>query len=896
MAVSTTLLAILLLPILLTTTTHAADTPFLGFPSPWTSPSNNSDSSWAAAYAQAVAFVANLTLTEKVNLTTGTGWQADRCVGNTGGVPRLGFRGMCLMDGPVGVRYTDHNSVFPAGINVGATFSRRLMRLRGEALGAEFRGKGVDVMLGPVAGPLGRVPQGGRNWEGFSPDPYLAGVAMAETIRGIQSRGVVACAKHYILNEQEHYRGSVDVRIDDRTMHELYLWPFADAVRAGVGSVMCSYNRINGTYACENEWTTNHVLKNELGFPGFVVSDWAAQHTTLGSALGGLDMAMPGDSGPLPYRSWWGGALTEAVLKEEVPQWRLDDMAVRIMAAHFKVRAAADNYTFRPDINFSAWTNQSLGYLHPSSNNSLATVNEFVNVQSNHAALVREIGAKSIVLLKNAASLLPLRSPPSIAVIGSDAQDPPSGNPNACPDRGCPQGIGMGTTAMGYGSGTAEYPYLISPASALRAYAVSHNISFTNPPSSSNSNWDLPAAVDLARNASVAIVFASALAGEGYMTVDGNAGDRNNLSLWENGGALIRAVAGVNRNTVVVLHTPGPVLVKEMEGNPNVSAILWAGYPGQESGNALVDVLFGAVNPRGRSPFTWAETEADYGVGLALMDHVPVGEDPNNERRPTPVQRFEEGVFVDYRWFQTGRGRVVYPFGYGLSYSKFRYADLRVVRREDVPGKYPPAGGMTGPAPTYGVVERGDLTKYTPPAAFERISPYVYPWLNSSEGFVAGGGGGGGGNSSQFPAAATNGSAQPVLLASGAPGGNLGLYEVLYTITASIKNEGEVAGTEIPQLVSPRIARSHADNMSSWGGEDNPWGVLRGFDEVELEPEETKTVTFELTRRDVSNWNTTTQNWEITDREKFVFVGSNVRDIHLNASLPAPVGMKWRIG
>ncbi|KAK4242911.1 putative beta-glucosidase A [Achaetomium macrosporum] len=862
----------LLLPALLATTgtgtgtTQAADTPFPGFPSPWASSTNTSDPSWADAYAKAVAFVADLTLTEKVNLTTGTGWQADRCVGNTGGVPRLGFRGMCLMDGPVGVRYTDHNSVFPAGINVGATFSRQLMRLRGEALGAEFRGKGVDVMLGPVAGPLGRVPQGGRNWEGFSPDPYLAGVAMAETIRGIQSRGVVACAKHYILNEQEHYRGSVDVRIDDRTMHELYLWPFADAVRAGVGSVMCSYNRINGTYACENEWTTNYLLKNELGFQGFVMSDWGAQHTTLGSALGGLDMAMPGDGGPPPYRSWWGGALSEAVLRGDVPQWRLDDMAVRIMAAHFKVHAGS-NYTSRPDINFSAWTNQTVGYLHPSSNTSLATVNEFVNVQSTHAALIREIGAKSIVLLKNAHSLLPLHKPPSIAVIGSDAQDPPHG-PNACPDRGCDSG----TTAMGYGSGTAEYPYLISPASALLSHSLSHNISFTN----TSSNWDLPTAMSVARNASVAIVFASALAGEGYITIDGNTGDRNNLTLWDNGGALVRAVASVNPRTVVVLHTPGPVLIKEMESNPNVSAILWAGYPGQESGNALVDVLYGRVNPRGRSPFTWGETGDDYGTELMWN----VGEDPRR-----PVQRFEEGVFVDYRWFQQpGNGRVartVYPFGYGLSYTRFRYADLKVVRREDVPGRFPPAEGMTGPAPTYGVVEGGELARYTPPIGFERISPYVYPWLNSSEGFVAGGGRG---NSSQFPAAATDGSVQPVLPASGASGGNPGLYEVLYTITASIRNEGEVAGTEIPQL------------YVQLGGEDNPWGVLRGFDEVELEPGETKTVTFELTRRDVSNWNTATQNWEITDREKFVFVGSNVRDIHLNASLPAPVGMAWRIG
>lgn len=163
----------------------------------------------------------------------------------------------------------DKNSVFPAGINMAATFSRSLMHRRGVAMGAEFRGKGIDIALGPVAGPLGRVPAGGRNWEGFSPDPYLTGVGMFETVRGMQSEGVMATAKHFILNEQEHYRNNVDVTIDDRTMHEMYLWPFADAVRAGVAAVMCSYNKINGNYSCENSWTLNYLLKNELNFQGF---------------------------------------------------------------------------------------------------------------------------------------------------------------------------------------------------------------------------------------------------------------------------------------------------------------------------------------------------------------------------------------------------------------------------------------------------------------------------------------------------------------------------------------------------------------------------------------------------------------------------------------------------
>ncbi|GAB1317565.1 beta-glucosidase [Madurella fahalii] len=854
-------MANLLLPLLLFLSTlafAATDTPFLGYPSPWAT--NITDPAWADAYAKAIAFVANLTLTEKVNLTTGTGWEADRCIGTTGGIPRLGFRPFCLMDGPLGVRYTDHNSAFPAGVNTAATFSRRLMRLRGEAIGAEFRGKGVDVMLGPVAGALGRVPQGGRNWEGFSPDPYLTGVAMAETIQGIQSRGVVACAKHYILNEQEHYRGNVDVRIDDRTMHELYLWPFADAVRAGVGSVMCSYNKINGTYACENEWTTNYLLKNELGFQGFVLSDWGAQHTTLGSALGGLDMAMPGDGGPPPYRAWWGGALTEAVLRGDVPQWRLDDMVVRIMAASFKVHTG--NYTSRPDVNFSAWTNKTIGPLYPAANQSYTVVNEFVDVQSNHASLIREIGAKSVVLLKNTYDLLPLRNPapPIIAVIGDDAQDHPLG-PNACPERGCLNG----TVAMGYGSGTANFPYLISPLTALMEQAKADNSTLLYAPS----NWDLDAAIATARNASIAIVFAAATSGENFITIDGNAGDRNNLTLWANGDALIKAVASINRNTIVVLHTPGPVILDYAEEHPNISAILWAGFPGQESGNALVDVLYGKINPQGRSPFTWGNSVEDYGAQLMFQAENP----------RAPVQAFDEGVFIDYRWFSKVAANITYPFGFGLSYTKFRYSGLRVVRHEGVEGRFESAVGLTGPAPTFGVVE-AELGRHTAPEGFTRISPYVYPWLNNSVSLVAGNSSGTGG----FPAAARNGSAQPVLPASGAPGGNLGLYEVLYSITASIENVGDIAGTEIPQL------------YVQLGGPDNPFGVLRGFDEIELEPGETKNVTFELTRRDVSNWNTSTQNWEITDREKVIFVGSSVRDIRLNATLPAPVGMAWRHG
>ncbi|KAK4198801.1 family 3 putative glycoside hydrolase [Triangularia verruculosa] len=854
----------LLLP-LTALTAALTDTPFLGFPSPWLSPDPN-DVEWQTAYDKAVAFVSQLTLTEKVNLTTGTGWEADRCIGKTGSVPRLNFEGFCLMDGPLGVRYVDKASAFPAGMNAAATFSKRLIRARGEAMGEEFRGKGIDVQLGPVAGALGRTPQGGRNWEGFSPDPYLTGVAIAETIKGIQSRGVIACAKHYILNEQEHFRGSIDVRIDDRTMHELYLWPFADAVRAGVGSVMCSYNKVNGTYACENEWAVNYLLKNELGFRGFVMSDWGAQHTTLGSALSGLDMSMPGDiMGPPnspqpPYGSHWGGALTQAVLKGEVPQWRLDDMVTRIMTAYFRINPTIiPPNSSRPKPNFSAWTQNTTGPLYKASNRTWTTINEHINVQSNHSHLIREIAAKSTVILKNTGILpLPL-SLDSIAVIGNDAQDPPNG-PNACPERACI----TGTVAMGYGSGTTDFPYLISPATALSHRCRQSNITFLN----TTSNWDLPTARAVAADSSLAIVFAAATSGENFVSIDGNAGDRNNLTLWDNGDELIKAVAEVNNNTIVVLHTSGPVVIDYAHRHPNISGIIWAGFPGQESGNGLVDVLFGDVYPQGRTPFTWGSTLQSYGVEL-----MTVAADPRN-----PTQEFPEGVFIDYRHFLTpGKGRegdVTYAFGHGLGYTTFEYGLLAVGREGVWPG-YGAAEGRTDAAPVVGEEVEGDeVERWGPPGGWEgwRIPRYVYPWVNTTV-FNSENGTAKAPAIGDFPPEARDGGAQGLLPAGGKEGGNGGLYDVLFWVSVDVKNTGEVEGVEVVQL------------YVSLGGPSNPSIVLRGFEDVAIKPNETKTVKFELTRRDISNWNTDTQNWEITDHEKMVFLGSSAMDLRVNSTL-----------
>lgn len=207
---------------------------------------------WSDSYQKASRIVASMTLAEKTNITAGSGIFMGRCVGNAGSALRVGLPQLCLQDGPLGVRNTDHNTAFPAGITTGATFDKDLMYRRGEALGEEFRGKGVNVYLGPTVGPLGRKPLGGRNWEGFGADPVLQAYGGSLTVEGVQSKGVIATIKHWIGNEQEKYRmysiiqEGISSNIDDRTLHELYAWPFAEAIRSGVGAAMVAYNAVSG--------------------------------------------------------------------------------------------------------------------------------------------------------------------------------------------------------------------------------------------------------------------------------------------------------------------------------------------------------------------------------------------------------------------------------------------------------------------------------------------------------------------------------------------------------------------------------------------------------------------------------------------------------------------------
>ncbi|KAH9010571.1 glycoside hydrolase family 3 protein [Lactarius pseudohatsudake] len=510
-------------------------------------------------------------------------------------------------------------------------------------MGKEHVGKGVNIALGPMMN-MGRIAQGGRNWEGFGADPFLAGVGAYETILGMQSAGVQACAKHYINNEQEHNRTQSSSNVDDRTQHEIYAAPFLRSVMAGVASVMCSYNLVNGVYACDNNSTLNGILKSEFGFQGFVMSDWSAKHSTI-SAITGLDMTMPGDITVFSGTSYFGANLTAYVQNGTIPEARVDDMATRILAGWYLLGQDSPSY---PHTNFNAF--QPLD----------EATNEHIDVQDDHDKVVREVGAASTVLLKNVNGALPLKKPRKLVLVGSDAGPARVAGPNEFFDQG-------------------------GPYEALQARARKDHTSF----SWIFDDFDLVGAGTAAIQQDAAIVFLLSDSGEAYITVDGNEGDRNNLTAWHNGDALVKAVAAQNNNTIVVVNSVGPLILEPWIDHPNVTAVVWAGLGGTETGNALVDVLYGAVNPSGRLPYTIAKSPSDYSAQLVIGGS---GEEIVNIT-------YSEGLFVDYRHFDAANIAPRYEFGFGLSYTTFEYSSLSispVVGGQDQDGALEPSPQVVG--------------------------------------------------------------------------------------------------------------------------------------------------------------------------------------------------------
>jgi beta-glucosidase len=344
----------------------------------------------------------------------------------------------------------------------------------------------------------------------------------------------------------------------------------------------------------------------------------------------------------------------------------------------------------------------------------------------------------------------------------------------------------------GWSSSTANFPYLVTPDAAIQAQAIQDGSRYE----SVLSNYATSQTKALVSQAiATAVVFVNADSGEGYINVDGNMGDLKNLTLWKDGDALIKNVARWCSNTIVVIPSPGPVLLTEWYDNPNVTAILWAGFSGQESGNSIADVLYGRVNPAARSPFTWGATRESYGADVLYK--------PNNGDG-APQQDFSEGVFIDYHYFDKANSSVIYEFGHGFSYTTFEYSNIRV--EKSYAGEYKPTTGKTSPAPTFGNFLTNLEDYLFPSDEFPYIYQYIYPYLNTTDPHY-------GQTAEEFlPPHATDSSAQPLLRSAGknSLGGNRQLYDVLYTITADIRTRG------------PLWARRCRSCMSRWAGRTIP--------------------------------------------------------------------------
>ncbi|KFA68987.1 hypothetical protein S40285_08855 [Stachybotrys chlorohalonatus IBT 40285] len=639
--------------------------PYGHVPPVYPSPNATGTGGWDEALVKARDFVAQLTLEEKADMVTGT---PGPCVGNIVAVPRLGFKGLCLQDGPLAIRVADYASVFMAGVSAASTWDKDILYERGLAMGKEFKAKGAHVALSPVCGPLGRSAYSGRNWEGFAADPYLTGVAMEETIKGHQDAGVQATPKHFIGNEQEtqrnptfapngtvtdKYQEAISSNIDDRTMHEIYLWPFANAIHAKASSVMCSYQRLNGTYACENSKAVNGLLKTELGFQGYLMSDWGSTHSGLSSIEGGLDMNMPGGLGlyGMNWRagSFFGGNVTLAVNNGTLPVSRVDDMIIRILTPYFWLGQDSDDY---PTVDPST---VELNTFSPRSTwlrEFNLTGERSRDVRDGHGDLIRKHGAAATILLKNENGALPLKAPKSIAVFGNDAGQITEGFYNQA-------NFEYGSLVAGGGSGTGRLTYLVDPLAAINARAAKDGALVQQ-----WLNNTLIAATDVSTlwvptPPEVCLVFLKTWAEE--------AADRANLLVNWDGNDVVESVASQCNNTVVVTHSSG-INILPWADHPNVTAILAAHFPGQESGNSIVDVLYGDVSPSGKLPYTIAHKASDY--------NAPIVTEVQTTGQYDWQVYFDEKLEIDYRHFDAHNISVLYEFGFGLSYSTFELGDV----------------------------------------------------------------------------------------------------------------------------------------------------------------------------------------------------------------------------
>ena len=578
-----------------------------------------------------------MTPQEKAEMLSGSGWMESQPNA------RLGIPAIKMADGPLGVRNWRGSSAvtnaastppvlstaFPAGIGMAASWDPELVARAAHVIAQEVKALGRDMILGPTLN-INRVPLWGRNFEGYGEDPYLAARMGAAYIRSVQAEGVIPSAKHFAANNQEFERHRIDEKIDERALHEIYFPAFKAAVeQAGAWAVMSAYNKVNGLYCAGNPYLLTETLRRRWGFRGFVISDWGGTYSTDGSINAGLNLEMPGGEA---MRTWANKPETKR--DGNGAGWLTADKVLAAVAAGSVTQAAVDDGVRRIlRVMFTAGL-----FDHPHAGGGGVDTAE-------QRQIARTAANESIVLLKNT-GVLPLRGETvrTIAVIGPSAAVARTG---------------------GGGSSLVRPKYAITALDGIKeaagphadiAYALGAVMEGEDAGKAPRELRD--EAVALALHSGVAVVvvgYSPKLEGEGF--------DRKSMDLPAGQDDLIEAVAGANKNTVVVIAAGAPVTMTRWIGR--VGAVVYAWYGGQEAGHAIGDVLFGAFNPSGKLPVTFPK---------ALQDSPAYGNYPGENLHV----EYAEGIYVGYRGFDKSGVEPLFPFGHGLSYTTFDYSGLQV--------------------------------------------------------------------------------------------------------------------------------------------------------------------------------------------------------------------------
>ncbi|MGP9022107.1 beta-glucosidase family protein [Streptomyces sp. BR1] len=684
---------------------------------------------WSARPAHASghrveALLSRLTLDEKLTLLHGA--DDPHSLGQAGylpGVPRLGVPPLRLADGPAGVRVTRHATALPAPVMLASAFDPALAREYGEVIGREGRALGQDVLLSPMVNLI-RTPYAGRNFETFSEDPLLAADLVAEEVCGIQGQGLIATVKHFALNNQEKDRMSIDVRAGEQTLHETELRGFEAAIAARTGAVMGSYNKVNGTFACENASLLTGVLRDAWGFEGWVMTDWFAAHSTAAAIGAGLDMEMPNDA-------YFGAALKRAVRDGSVPEALVDRSVRRVLSVMDRFGLLDGSAPPRPARDAAAGARTALKVAEAGAtllrNEDRAL--PLTGAAARSLAVIGPTGALPFVSGGGSAHVVPDRAQSPLDAITARAGEgarvryalgedlfgralPATAVSPGADFEG--QHVAAGTTWTYDGTltvaeadewtlvihysgrerpvvlldGTDLFPLapgygeyfaggLVSAApdglavrrATLRLAAGPHTLKITAKGGADGQLFRLRRITGATRAADVAEAVRVARAAASVVLFayeDATEGaDRTTLALPGHQNALIDAVAAVNSRTTVVLNTSSSTTMPWLE---RTAAVLQMYYPGQEGAAATAAVLFGDCDPGGRLTQSFPVSD----------ERHPVAGDPRRYPGVDGVEEYSEGIHLGYRWYDAEGVEPLFPFGHGLSYTTFAYDDLEV--------------------------------------------------------------------------------------------------------------------------------------------------------------------------------------------------------------------------